>query len=133
MQLPATTLPSISKPNSHLTASSQRKEKQSPPKKSRINSHILCTSGSTTFKEKVSEFSQKLSQEELTSTSHNELFDHFKNQIVESAKETALCKVHNHPNWFIQSETILSKLISTKSLAHKRYAKIKLHCESQKP
>jgi len=43
--------------------------------------------------------------------------------MIKSAKETALHEVCNHPNWFTQSETILSEPI-TRNLTHKPYAKM---------
>jgi len=81
--------------------------------------------GAETFKQKISDFIQSLTQKELSSISCNKLLNHFENHIIKFAKEIDLCEVCNHPDWFAQSETILSELIIARNLAHKQYTTTK--------
>ena len=106
-------------PNGNLLPKKRKKAILKATKK--INNHILRTSGAATFKNKVSNFIPSLMPEEITSLPHTKLLDHFEKHIVHAATEATQIELCNRPNWFMQSETILLKLITIRNHAYKLY------------
>ena len=76
----------------------------------KIDNAYLRTSGNAQFKEKVIEFLDDQKEREIDGShmTSEEIESMFKNHIVDSDKATAEKETKHHPDWFSQSEHLLS-------------------------
>ena len=90
----------------------------------KIDNDCLRTSGNSTFKEKVTEFLNFLSEsEENKQLPSEQILNLFEKHIVQSAKDVTKRETKHHPDWFSQSEKSLLLHIELRNEAFKRQTK----------
>ena len=90
----------------------------------KIDNDCLRTSGNSTFKEKVTEFLNFLSEsEEKKKLPSEQTLNLFEKHIVQSAKDIIKRETKHGPDWFSQSKKFLLLHIKLRNEAFKRQTK----------
>ena len=91
----------------------------------KIDNNYLQLAGNATFKEKISDFINEITEgneneNEISTPQH--LLKKFETYIMKTAKLVAEKEVRHKPDWFTQAEQILSIHIELRNKAQKRYS-----------